>query len=336
MDDIFIVTETNERVATGHLMECIVCAEELIKSGYAVSLWINDDASDGLKNRIPCQMREYQKSLEEDYFFLLKEALERQPKVIIFNLREIKEILVKKVKESLPAGTRIICIDELGHRELSADIIVNPMIDSYYWDYKGSSAQLFCGAEYLILPKEMETFHSKRKIINTNIRRIIITMGGVDPRNYTSDLIEIVPASFPNAVIDVIIGGGNRYREEIIERTKGNSRMTVSENISNMPELIYEADLIFCAGGNTLHEASCIGTPAMVLPSMPHEVRTAKCFEKKGFGLVIDTEAEWKKEIFGLFDRIASVKTRSDMSVKGKKISDGLGRMRMVEMIRGD
>ena len=40
----------------------------------------------------------------------------------------------------------IICIDEFGHRNLQADIIVNPMIDSYYWNYGESDARLFCGA----------------------------------------------------------------------------------------------------------------------------------------------------------------------------------------------
>ena len=43
MKTIFIVTEANVAVATGHLMECIVCAEELMENGYEISFWINDD-----------------------------------------------------------------------------------------------------------------------------------------------------------------------------------------------------------------------------------------------------------------------------------------------------
>ena len=41
--------------------------------------------------------------------------------------------------------------------------------------------------------------------------------------------------------------------------------------------------MVCCAGGNTLHETACIGTPAIVWPSMPHERRTAECFERQGF-----------------------------------------------------
>ena len=71
MNTIFIVTEANATVATGHLMECIVCAEELMESGYDVSFWINDDMEEGLKKRIPCMFWEYHISIENDYEMLL-------------------------------------------------------------------------------------------------------------------------------------------------------------------------------------------------------------------------------------------------------------------------
>ena len=40
-------------------------------------------------------------------------------------------------------------------------------------------------------------------------------MGGVDPRNYTADMIGIVVENFPGAVIDVVIGGGYQHYEKI-------------------------------------------------------------------------------------------------------------------------
>ena len=49
MDTIFIVTEANERVATGHLIECIACVDELLQNEYEVSFWINDNMGEGLK-----------------------------------------------------------------------------------------------------------------------------------------------------------------------------------------------------------------------------------------------------------------------------------------------
>lgn len=335
METVFIVTEANESVATGHLMECIVCGEELERAGYEISFWINDDMKDKLKERITSKFQEYHKSIESDYGHLLEQMVRVQPKAILFNLRKISEEFLNNIRRIKLKKTMLICIDEFGYRNLPADIIINPMIDSHYWFYGESKARLFCGAEYLVLPRELEEFHSKEKKISSEINKIVITMGGVDPQNYTAGLAEIVPNSFPEADIDIILGGGNSHREEILSKVIKSKKIFVAENVSDLLERIYEADLIFCAGGNTLHEAACIGTPAIILPSMPHEKRTAKCFEKKGFGVCANTNGDWENEIINIVDNIKCKKLRRIMSFRGKNISDGLGRKRIIEVIKG-
>lgn len=333
MNTIVIVTEANESVATGHLMECIVCANTLREAGYKVAFWINNDADHNLKKRIPCQFQEYLKSIEDDYNHLAESVLKITPKAIVFNLREITEGFLNDIQAGIKKNTKIVCIDEFGHRNLPADIIINPMIDPYYWEYENSKAHRFCGAQYLVLPEKLEELHQKEKIVNQNIRRIIVSMGGVDPKKYTLDLVEIIPWMFPDAMIEIIVGGGNRNGKEIKEKAIKYNHVVIKENISNLPDLIYGADLIICAGGNTLHESACIGTPAIVLPSMPHEERTAVCFAKKGFGMVVDTKGDWRKEILDLCDDMKSYKLRNSMCMKGKTISDGKGRRRIVEIM---
>lgn len=333
MNKIFIVTEANAAVATGHLMECIALVEELIENGYEISFWINDDMEDGLKKRIPVRFQEYHKSIENDYEALIEEVYRGCPKVLLFNLREISEKFLERCKARISDRTTVICIDEFGHRNLQADIIINPMIDPYYWEYGESKAKLFCGAKYLILSESLEKFYEKEKQINSDINKIVVSMGGVDARNYTSDLIDIISEKFPDAATEIIIGGGNQHRKEIMERAVNCKNITLKENISNLLDLLYEADLVFCAGGNTLHEVACIGTPAIVLPSMPHEERNAKCFEKKGFGLMVDVNGDRRNSVLDLCDRVRSYELRSSMYVKGKMISDGKGRKRVLEVI---
>lgn len=333
MDQIVIVTEANETVATGHLMECIACAEALMKAGYAVSFWINHDAADSLKSRIPCVFREYFRSVEEDCAALTAALQISRPAVVIFNLREITEDFLCVFRMNISDDTTVICIDEFGHRNLKADIIINPMIDPYYWSYGENDARLFCGAQYLILSDELETFHKKEKNIRPAVHEIVISMGGVDPRGYTLELAEIVPSIYPQALIHIILGGGNRQREEILRRTAGKETIKSAENIPDLPKKIYEADLLICAGGNTLHEAACIGTPAIVLPSAPHEKRTAACFAAGGFGLVGDTDASWQTELVSLLEKMHSQHFRNVMSISGKKLSDGRGRKRVVEIV---
>jgi UDP-2,4-diacetamido-2,4,6-trideoxy-beta-L-altropyranose hydrolase len=340
MKTIFIVTEANATVATGHLIECIVCAEELVKNGYEISFWINDDMESGLKRRIPYKFQEYHISIESDYESLIEKVCQINPKVLLFNLREISEKFLKVCKEKISKKTSVICIDEFGHRNLFADIIINPMIDSYYWNYGESKAQLFCGAKYLILPKELTQYHKKKKAINNDVQKIVITMGGVDPQNYTVGLIGIVADYFQDIVINVVVGGGNQHYKEIAEQVKRYNRVygnkiNVVRNIINVDllELMYQADLVICSGGNTLHEVACIGTPAIVIPSMPHEVDNAQTFAGEKFGLVIKNTDNLKTKIWEALRNIRSYQVRNKMSTKGRQISDGLGRMRVVKII---
>lgn len=341
MNTVFIVTEANATVATGHLMECIVCAEELIEIGYEVSFWINDDMEEGLKRRIPCKFQEYRRSIEDDYEVLLEQVCSAYPTALLFNLREISENFLEICKEKVEKWTTVICIDEFGHRNLQADIIINPMIDPYYWDYGQSKAQLFCGAKYLILPKQLTKYHEKDKVINTNIQEILITMGGVDPKNYTTRLIKEATDYFQDSVINVVIGGGNRHYDEIVVQVDqyngiNRNKIKIAQNIANseLLEMMYQADFVICAGGNTVHEAACIGTPAIMLPSMPHEVHNIELFAEKEFGLMVKHTNDIHAEIGNHFERIISDQVRSRMSIMGKQISDGLGRKRVVEIIR--
>lgn len=329
---IVIVTEANERVATGHLMECIACAEELIKYGYILSFWINHNAEEKLKRRIPCSYQEYIDNIEDDFAGLVAEIQDSGQCIVIFNLREISGDFLIQLKKMEAA--KIMCIDEYGHRYLPADIIINPMIDSYYWQYEGEIGNLYCGAKYLLLDKDLNRFHQMKKIINEDIGSILITMGGVDPKNYTISLMREIPGCFPDARIDIVVGGGNRNRVSVYRETDCNDQINIYENISNMPEMIYNADLIICAGGNTLHEAACIGTPAIVFPSMPHEVRTARCFADNGFGYVVDVEYDWKEKLREICYKLRDYSVRQKMHEQGKRLSDGLGLERIINIIQ--
>lgn len=333
MDTVCIVTEADEYVATGHLMECIVCAKELIAEGYAISFWINDNAEPALKKRIPCGYHEYKQSIEEDNTHFFQVVISEQVKVIVFNLRQITEKFLYKVKHMVSDNTKILCIDEFGHRDLPADIIVNPMIVPYYWDYGDCKARLYCGAEYLILPAEPGMLHLRKKQINEKIERIVISMGGADPENYTLKLVKIVPELFEETEISIVIGAENKNRKEI-EKEAAYRKVSLYRNVTNLPEMMFETDVLICAGGNTLHEAACIGTPAIVIPSRPHEEQTAKCFQEKGFGIVVDGQVDLKTEILNALYKINSLETRNEMSKNGKLVSDGLGRKRIVDIIK--
>lgn len=328
---IAIVTEADEYVASGHLKECIVLAEELKKREYEFSFWVNEDILEGFLKGVPKGYQKYQRPVEIGIETIISFIKRERVQLLIFNLRSIENNLILKVRHS--CNVKILCIDEFGHRRLDCDIIVNPMINDIYWQYEGEYRYKFAGNQYLILPQKYFGWYQKKKEIRMDIKKICISMGGVDRNNTTEKLVKwIQSGKFENAEVCIVLGGGYSDREGLEQKVKGKS-FRFFQNISFLDEIFAESDLAFCAGGNTLHELACIGTPAIVIPSMPHEYQNGKAFEAKGFGICYRTFAEFKQQAGEGLLNCFGQKERFVQSAAGKRCADGKGYLRVLRII---
>lgn len=328
---ILIVTEANERVASGHLFECIICYEELRKE-WNVHLLINEDMPIKFKEKLPENYIEYKSNIQEEIATLINYIVEYSINLVLFNLREIGNDFLKKLREE--SDVNIICIDEFGHRALDADVIINPMISEKYWNYM-SKAKLYCGAEYLVLPPKIAKYHKVDNPIKNSIHLITVSMGGVDAPGTTLKMAEWLPHIMGDVRINLVLGGGFLYKEKLERIVEGNINITVYQNIDFLYDLFLESDLAICAGGNTLHELAIMGIPTLVIPSMPHELENGMTFQKKGFSICCDmadqiTEQNFKKNIVG----IENMKVRMNMKKRGKQITDGNGAERVCRIIK--
>lgn len=332
MKHILVVTEANDKVASGHLMECIEIVEVLRNDGYQVTLLINDDMPEAFQSRIPFLYEIYPKDSSLGRQTIREALVNHGIDLVIFNFRCIEDGLLRYIRE----GYRgiILCIDELGHRHLSCDIIVNPMIDAYYHEYVDLDANLYAGAKYLVLPRCIKEFHEKKKEIREEIKRVCVSMGGVDPFGTTVKLAKWLPRLLPEVRMDFVLGGGFPYWKELEPIVGNSSKISVHRNIDYIYDLFFKADLAFCAGGNTLHELACIGTPTVVIPSMPHEKCNGNTFQLFGFGICLAMTHEIKfEDVYTQINKISSVHLRKTFVKNGKKLVEGEGEFEIRKLI---
>lgn len=330
---LLVITEANEQVASGHLLESIELVGLLRSDGFDTELAVNDDACDAFKHRISGEFFEYHRSVEDDVQYICKYIKNGGFNILVTDLRSVKNEWIKQIKENCDCS--IICIDEWGHRQLDCDIIINPMIDPYYWDYGRSKAQLYAGHEYLVLPKKIMDYRITERKTSERINRVCISMGGVDKFGSTVKIAKWLFNSHPDVYVDIILGGGFKYREELENVVNSRKNVCIVQNVNNIYDYFENVDIAFCAGGNTLHELACIGTPAIVVPTMDHEYNNGKRFEEKGFGVTINkSENLSESEFFDAWSRIESLSIRKDMYISGRKLCECCGGNRIVEIVR--
>ena len=329
---ILIVTEANDMVASGHLYESIVCNEYFCEMGLNSNLMINADVSNKLKSNISGKYFMYDGNIQSNLEYLIDFVNSNKYIIIIFNLRKIENDYIIKLKEKTKAY--IVCIDEFGNRTLDADVIINPMIDTRYHKYEDASAKIYCGQQYLVLPRIISDYHSKNKQIYENVNVITVSMGGVDCGNSTIKMAEWLPGINPNGRINLVLGGGYKNKKELEKIVGNNDNIFIYENIDFLPSLFYESDIAICAGGNTLHELAAIGTPTIVIPSMSHEFDNGIAYSSQGFSICGSIAQRMNKHEFELiYNELKDFDTRKKMSLICKNISDGKGYERVFRIV---
>lgn len=331
MKRILVVTEANECVASGHLFECLETCNYLISKNIECILLVNSDMQDGLKRRININYYEYSKNIQNELEFLISFLREHRIDTVMFNLRDIKNEFVQLLKQKIDVC--IISVDEFGNKTLDADIIVNPMIDSSFWKYD-TKGKVYCGEQYLVLPLKLQEYHNRDKDIRDQIKKITVSMGGVDVGNSTIKLAKWLKDDQSIDILNLVLGGGYRQEEELREVVRDAKNVKIYRNIDFLSELFFGSDLAFCSGGNTLHELAVIGTPTIVIPSVPHEVKNGKAYEEKGFSYCASIAKDFNyDEFLQVCKKIKPYSIREDMSIAGKSQVDGKGYERIYDIL---
>lgn len=334
MRQCVLVTEANETVASGHLMEMIELSSLLESENVQVITFVNKDAPQSLKMRLRGRVVEYDSNAEASRDAIAERIKLYDADIVVADLRQVTEDWITCIRWK--AGCRVICIDEFGGRKLSADVIINPMVDPSYWNYDGSNADIVAGNQYLILPSKISKYHKKKKAIHADVATVSVAMGGVDYYGSTIKILDWIVKDHPSIHWNIIVGAGFKYRTSLDEKISADcENVSVYQDIDFIYDLFYQSDVAFCAGGNTLHELACIGTPALVIPTMPHEYQNGKRFEALGFGHCLsDTRSIAPCDVQKAFSNLENCKVREKMSLRGKAIADGEGGRRTVEIIK--
>ena len=167
-------------------------------------------------------------------------------------------------------GFCLLCLDDLGHAgHYYADIVVNQNIgaDRAMYPAHEDYTDLLLGPSYVLLRREFQNWKNYQRENGRVPRKVLITIGGGDPDNVTTRVIEgITLLGNTDLSLAVIVGPHNPYHDQIQSvAVMAPSPVRIIENPESMPRCMAWADLAVSGAGSTCWELLYMGLPAAVI-----------------------------------------------------------------------
>ena len=244
-------------------------------------------------------------------------------------------------QEGIKSVCKKLCIvDDLCNRNLECDLIINQnggIDSSMYAGLKRAHTKLLIGPKYAMLRDEFAMWRpvslSRRSLPEK--RKILVSMGGLDVVNATSNVLMVLAAVSRTLEIsvDVVLG---------VTAPNVSTVRTIMSNLSyesylilsppDMAKVFTFADVAIGAGGSTCWERCCLGLPTFQVAVADNQQRVCSYLEQmnvaRGFQSITDFEIRFQTQF-----ESTTVNDLSCMMVNSSNICDGLGCTRIVELL---
>lgn len=336
MNIVFRV-DSSSQMGIGHLMRCLTLADGLQENGCQIVFICRElkgSITDLIKYKILILSSNDTFQSNDLYLSWLGATQEQDAEQTIEVIPKNTDILIvdnyaldeewhKKLSQH---SKKIMVIDDLAEKKFDCDILLNQNLGRQKENYQGKvpiGCRLLLGCDYALLRLEFVTLRVqalKKRRNTTEIKNILISMGGSDKNNVTYDVLQQIDGDFN---IVVVLGSASIHQEMIKDYVQ-DKNIEVIVNSKNMAELILKADLAIGAGGATSWERCCLGLPTLLYVLSENQRKTAENLEQLGAVMIVrNLENDFQALVNGF-------SLWQFMSSKSQSICDGLGAEKVV------
>lgn len=324
---IYIRTDMNSTIATGHMMRCLAIADAIKERGGQVCFLIADD------NAVPLLKKrgyEYIIVLGTDWKDMESELSQLEG---LIRERSISTILVDSYQVTpqylswLQKRSRIVYIDDVNAFFYPVDGLI---CYANYWKkfhYKERyiKTELCVGMDYVPLRKAFEGCAPKQ--IKDQIEKILVLSGGSDPYDMIRRTVRTISAEI-DAELDVICGAYYPDYEAICMEYRQQEKIHFYRAVDHIETYMKDADIAISAGGTTLYELCACGTPTISYLVADNQLDNVRQFEEDGLIPYAGDarEALVEEQIVSILRQYAKDKTwREECSRRMQQMVDGNG-----------
>lgn len=358
---IVVRADASLTMGSGHIMRCLTLADRLKQQGhditficrkhdghladligqkgFAVQLLAKGETADFIKQHAHS---EWLGASESDDFAECKPILQAlKPDWLIIDHYAIGEKWEQQAKRLLP-NLKILAIDDLADRTHDCEILLDQNFGRKNGDYQPlvpSDCQRLLGTRYTLLRDEFANWRTRslnrRKRVQQP-KHILVNLGGVDNDNVTLKILQSLNTFFQQSTqsfnVTVVMGKTAPHIESVQRFAKRASfACAVLVNVTNMAELMANADLAIGAAGSTTWERCCLGLPMVLIVLADNQQVIAEALADKNLVKVVTDMAALDEQLPRLLSELTD--NYKKFSRQSAKLVDGQGAKRVAHWI---
>lgn len=311
---IYIRTDGNSKIATGHLVRCLCIAQALESLEKSVCFLVSDEDSFSLLKDLAASVfygytfsfdvkvlktscyDNLELELEELADLLTSSNTLLNSKTTLLNAQEVFQtknssfvkpiifidsyFVTEHYFASLSNFAKVAYMDDLRSFDYKIDLVVNYDVippskrQEYELSYTNAGVSLL-GAEYTPLRSQ---FQNQEIALHDKIENILITTGGSDPCDFTFTLSKYLLSLELALELHVVVGRLFKNIEPLEELAKHYPSLHLHSNVSDMASLMKQCDYAVSAAGTTLYELCALGIPTISISMADNQIPMAETF----------------------------------------------------------
>lgn len=358
-------TDASIQIGTGHVMRCLTLANELTHQGHECWFVCREQpgnlgdliASQGHGlTLLPAPVNhspQKKDTASDDYVLWLGVPWQEDARQTLDVISPLKPDWLVVDHYALDAQwectlasvvSDIMVIDDLANRPHECALLLDQNLGRVASDYDvllPAECQRLIGPGFALLRPEFaaqrEQSLERRK--DPELKRILISLGGVDRTNVTGQVLEaLATSSLPASTeLDIIMGAAAPYLDEVRQQAEQLPfKATVNVNVKDMAERMCLADLSIGAAGSTSWERCCMGLPSITVILAENQRSIAEALSKYKACLLVDT-SRVTEELSGLIEMYAgNAEVRLLLTQNAAQVCDGWGAERIASAFKGE
>jgi spore coat polysaccharide biosynthesis predicted glycosyltransferase SpsG len=233
----------------------------------------------------------------------------------------------------------VVTMDDRGEGRRCADAIVNVLVREPDTCGLPQGVSVFEGPEYATLDSVYADPVPSRRIgpVGPEGCRVVVTLGGADAAALSVKVAESLVGVQGIRSVLFICGMGSGTVDALHAVTATAPwEVHVVRRIPNLRQALLEADVAVVAGGLTMHEACCVGTPSLaVCQPIDHQIELAEWFHAHGAMDTVGDGTCARPELIrdAMTELLRDVNRRRMMSERGRALVDGRGAERTARVL---